>query len=79
MAFDIKDLTYDSRQRMLRGVSRAVAGDPYQLRFYVPEGFSATRAELSENLAAALKADGRLLTVDFTSTTGKDVEWKVFF
>jgi hypothetical protein len=49
------------------------------LRFYVPEGFSATRAELSGNLAAALKTDGRLLTVDFTSTTGKDVEWKVFF
>jgi hypothetical protein len=56
-----------------------VAGDPYQLRFYVPEGFSATRAELSENLAATLKTEGRLLTVDYTSTTGKDVEWKVFF
>jgi hypothetical protein len=79
MAFDIKDLAYDSRQRSLRGVSRAVAGDPYQLRFYVPEGFSATRAELSENLAATLKTEGRLLTVDYTSTTGKDVEWKVFF
>src|SRR5665811_1756437 len=37
MAFDIKDLAYDGGQRMLRGVSRAVAGDPYQLRLYVPD------------------------------------------
>jgi hypothetical protein len=79
MAFDIKDLAYDPQQRMLRGVSRAVAGDPYQLRIYVPEGFSGKRVELSEGLAGTMKTDGRLLTVDYTSSTGKDVEWKVFF
>ncbi len=39
MAFDIKDLAYDGQQRMLRGISRAVAGDPYQLRIYIPDGF----------------------------------------
>ena len=79
MAFDIKDLTYDGGQRMLRGVSRAVAGDPYQLRIYVPDGFTAKRVELSEGLAAKMAADAHLLTVDYTSSTGKDVEWKVFF
>ena len=79
MAFDIKDLAYDGGQRMLRGISRAVAGDPYQLRIYVPDGFSAKRVELSEGLAGKMKTDGHLLTVDYTSTTGKDVEWKVFF
>ena len=47
MAFDIKDMAYDGGQRMLRGTSRAVAGDPYQLRIYVPDGFSAKRVELS--------------------------------
>ena len=79
MAFDIKDLAYDNQQRALRGVSRAVAGDPYQLRIYVPDGFSAKRVELSEGLAKTMKTDGHLLTVDYTSSTGKDVEWKVIF
>jgi len=79
MAFDIKDLAYDSQQRMLRGLSRAVAGDPYQLRIYVPDGFTARRVELSDNITATMKTDGNLLTVDFTAPTGKDAEWKVFF
>jgi hypothetical protein len=79
MAFDIKDLAWDGSQRMLRGVSRAVAGDPYQLRIYVPDGFAAKRVELSEGLTPKTAADGSLTTVDYVSTTGKDVEWKVFF
>ena len=79
MAFDIKDLAYDGGQRMLRGVSRAVAGDPYQLRIYVPGGFAAKRVELSGGLTAKMAADGPLLTVDYTASTGNDVEWKVFF
>jgi len=49
------------------------------LRIYVPDGFSGKRVELSDGLAGTLKTEGNLLTVDFTSTTGKDVEWKVFF
>ena len=79
MAFDIKDLAYDGGQRVLRGVSRAVAGDPYQLRIYVPDGFAAKRVELSDGLTPNMAANGSLLTVDYTSSTGKDVEWKVFF
>ena len=79
MAFDIKDLAYDGPQKVLNGVSRAVAGDPYQLRIYVPDGFTARRAELSGGLAATMKTDGNLLTVDFTATTGNDVNWQVFF
>ena len=79
MAFDIKDLAYDGGQRMLRGVSRAVAGDPYQLRLYVPDGFAAKRVEVSGGLTAKMATDGPLLTVDYTASTGNDVEWKVFF
>jgi len=79
MAFDIKSLAYDSEQRVLRGVSRAVAGDPYQLRIFVPDGFSARRVELSGGLRSAMRTDGHLLTVDCASSTGNDLEWKVFF
>ena len=79
MAFDIKDLAYDGPQRVLRGVSRAVAGDPYQLRIYVPDGFAAKRVELSGGLTSKMATNGNLLTVDYTSSSGTDVEWKVFF
>jgi hypothetical protein len=79
MAVDIKDLTYDVPQRMLKGVSRAVAGDPYQLRIFVPEGFNVKRVELTDGLTATMKTEGNLLTVDYNSPTGTDVEWKVHF
>ena len=79
MAFDIKNLTYDSRQRIINGTSRAVAGDPYQLRIYVPDGFTAKSVQLSDNLAGTMKTDSNLLMVDFTTTTAKDVQWQVSF
>src|SRR5208283_614583 len=79
MAFDIKDIAYESHPRMLRGASRAVAGDPYELRIYVPDGFTAKRVEVSDGATATLRTDGHLLLVDFTTSTGKDAEWKVFF
>ena len=49
------------------------------MRIYVPDGFAAKRVELSEGLTPAMAVIGSLLTVDYTSSTGKDVEWKVFF
>ena len=80
MAFDVKDLHYDEPSKMLRGVSRAVAGDPYQLRIYLPDGFSAKSVELPNGIPpATMETDGSLLTVDFTTATGNDVEWKVNF
>jgi hypothetical protein len=79
MAFDIKDMAYDAGQRMLRGVSRAVAGDPYQLRIYLPDGFIGKRVELPAGMTGTMKTDGNLLTVDFTAPTGDDVAWKVYF
>jgi hypothetical protein len=79
MAFDIKDMGWDGSQRALHGLSRAVAGDPYQLRIYVPDGFSAKRVDLPAGITGALKTEGDLLTVDFTAPTGNDVQWKVFF
>jgi len=72
-------LAYDGQQRVLRGLSRAVAGDPYQLRIYLPDGFAAKRVELSGGLTPKMETDGSLLTVDYTSSRGKDVEWKVLF
>jgi hypothetical protein len=80
MAFDIKDLEYDDQRTMLRGVSRAVAGDPYSLYIYLPDGFSAKSVKLPDGVpGATMRTDANLLIVEFTASTGKDVEWKVFF
>jgi hypothetical protein len=80
MAFDVKELSYDEQSKVLRGVSRAVAGDPYQLRIFLPDGFSAKSVELPDGIPpATMQTDGSLLTVDFTVPTGNDVEWKVYF
>ena len=79
MAFDLKDLAYDGQERVLRGVSRAVAGDPYQLRIFVPDGFAAKRVELSDGLPPTMATNGSLLTVDYTSPIGTDVAWKIYF
>jgi hypothetical protein len=79
MAFDIRRLTWDQERKSLSGVSRAVAGDPYQLRIYVPEGFSLDGVELSDGLRATAATDGRLLTVDFTTVSDNDVGWIVLF
>ena len=49
------------------------------VRIYVPAGFAAKRVELSDGLTPAMATNGNLLTVDYTSSTGKDVEWKVIF
>lgn len=64
-----EDMAYEAGQRMLRGVSRAVAGDAYQLRIYLPDGFSGKRVELPAGLTGILKTEGNLLTADFTATT----------
>ena len=79
MAFDIKDLAYDAKQHILSGVSRQVTNDPYQLRIYLPKGFTAKKVTLSGGLEPAIKTEGNLLTVDFTPATGDDVSWKVIF
>lgn len=79
MAFDIKELSYDGGQRVLSGVSRTVAGDPYQLRIYVPDGFKAQHVELSDGLSAAMTVDGNLLMADYIAKTGNDVSWRVHF
>jgi hypothetical protein len=35
--------------------------------------------ELSGGLTGTMATDNHLLTVDYTTATGSDVEWKVFF
>jgi len=84
MAFDIKDMAWDGVQKMLSGLSRAVSGDPYQLRFYVPDGFSLKGVKLPAALigTTATSKGGMgqlLLTIDFTTSSDDDHAWEVSF
>ena len=79
MAFDVRRLAWDAGQNRMSGVSRAVGGDPYQLRIYVPAGYRFDRVELPSNLSAKPVMDGNLLTVDYTTLTGDDVAWNISF
>lgn len=79
MAVDIKNMAYDQQQRTLSGTSRQVKNDSYQLRIYLPQGYTAKNVELSGGNTSTMKTEGDLLLVDFTPTTGDDVNWKVSF
>jgi hypothetical protein len=79
MAFDIKQLLWDSEQNRLSGVSRAVGGDPYQLRVFVPAGYRFDRLELPTGLTGKAHTEGDLLLVDYTTASEDDVAWHIRF
>jgi hypothetical protein len=79
MAFDVKDLRWEGGQNVLHGLSRAVGGDPYELRIWVPAGYRLDRVELPTGLTVATKTEGDLLLVDYTTSTDDDVAWTVRF
>jgi hypothetical protein len=79
MAFDVKSVVWDEDAKQLRGVSRAVSDDPYQLRIYVPEGYRFDSLNLPHDLKATTATDGRLLIVEYTTSTDNEVSWRVSF
>ena len=79
MAFDIKNLTFDKKTKALIGLSRAVSGDPYQLRIYIPEGYHFDHAVLSNDIKFETNIEDRLLFINFKTDNDKDVAWKIYF
>ena len=46
----------------------------------LPDGFSAKSVKLPDGMpGTTMWTDANLLLVEFTASTGKDGEWKVFF
>jgi hypothetical protein len=79
MAMDIKELSWDLETRTLKGLSRAVAGDPYRLSIHVPAAYQLDRVTLPAGLTAKTSAEGELLMVNYTTTSNEDVPWSVRF
>jgi hypothetical protein len=79
MAFDVKSVVWDDAAKQLRGISRAVSGDPYQLRIYIPDAYHFDSVDLPHDLKATTTTDGSLLIVDYTTSADNDVSWMVSF
>lgn len=78
MAYDIVSLVWDGAKRELRGTSRVVAGDPCQLRVYVPKGYRLKTAE-APGLEPKVATDGPLLTIDLAPTLHGEQAWALSF
>lgn len=78
MAVDILDCRWDDSERVLRGRSRVIAGDRYQLRIHVPQGFRPAEAVVG-GAAAKTTMHGPILRVDVPEAVAGDVAWEVAF
>jgi len=78
MAYDVLDVSWDASARALRGRSRVVGGRPYQLRIYMPRGFTPAGVDAGD-VPAETGTAGRLLHVDFRPPTDADLRWTVRF
>ena len=79
MAFDVRSVVWDDAEMQLHGVCRAVSGDPYQLRIFVPDGYCFDSLDLANDIEATADVSGNLLTVEYTTSADDDVSWNVNF
>ncbi len=78
---DVLEEDWNASTRMLSGISRVVANDPYELRILVPPGVSSWRVLESkvDGLKSEFKQDGPRVRVSFTSPDSREVRWVVKF
>ncbi len=84
---DVEEETWDAPERTLRGQSRVVGADPYELRIVVPTGeasYLADRCQVSaEDRAAGVRIASRqvgpCIRVRIDSETSRTVAWSVIF
>src|SRR5271157_5212757 len=81
-AYSIRGLAWDPSSKTLRGSSEAVAGEPYALWFYVPDGVTVSQAKAtSENnreIPIQHQRAGNSLQISFEGQPGV-VNWEVAF
>jgi len=78
-AFDLLSLTWDENSKTLAGVSKMVAGDPYEIVLYVPDGYEVSN-EGNKKLNRDLKKEGmNLWVIQFNPGTTGEVAWSVTF
>jgi len=66
--------SWDAKAVTLRGTSRVVAGDSYELRIVCPEGLEPVASS-----AFTFVRDGRILRATWNPTRTSDMDWSVAF
>jgi hypothetical protein len=81
-AVDVLSCEWDATANVLRGMSKVVIGDDYELRIDAPTGRNASAAKIAgggENLDASVKQDGRNVRVAIKPAKTGEVAWAVSF
>lgn len=80
---DVRDERWDLAARVLSGVSRLVANDPYELRVVVPVGEHSWKASTVRVATGSAKAsfaqDGPKLRATLLSPVSEEVRWEIGF
>jgi hypothetical protein len=74
----LEDVRWDDEGQRLTGVSNVVGGHPYEIRVFVPDGFSVEGA-FAYGAQATVTQDGRLARVVIESQVSAGVRWEVRF
>lgn len=78
-AYSITDLSWDPAATQLRGTSKTVAGDPYTLFVYVPQGYKQLGVRASTGVATVKEGPKPgILMVSFQGQK-ETVEWEIGF
>lgn len=75
---DIVEESWNSSSRILSGKSKVVAGDIYELRIIVPEGYQLENAKFNGELMKIVK-EGRLVRINYKSSATDVIAWSVWF
>lgn len=78
---DLHDVAFDARTLTMSGRSDLVADDPYELRFFVPEGdasFEITDVD-ADGASSFVRSAGPLLIVTLESDESRRAAWHVTF
>ena len=78
---DVVSEEWFPERKLLRGRSRVVAADPYELRIICPPGFKAAEAAVADTSATVsrIEQDGKLLRVTIIPSETGALEWAVRF
>jgi hypothetical protein len=77
---DVAAESWDAATRTLRGTSRLVAGDRYELRIVLPEGGDWKVASFeAAGESASASQEGGLVRASVQPQTGRDVQWALRF
>ena len=77
-AVDLVEETWDRQAGMLTGVSRVVAGEPYELRVAAPPGLEARGAEVEVG-QATVSTRGASVRLRLDVPRSGEVRWQLFF